>query len=192
VKRLIVASTNPGKVREVQLSLAGLIDWQIETLPQNLSEAEENGSTFIENAIAKAMHYSRYVRGFTLADDSGLAVDALEGQPGIHSDRYGPSAEARNTRLLNELRMAGSANRGATFYCALAVALGGDVIWTIQTELRGRIAQTPAGDWGFGYDPLFVVPEARKTLAQMTPEEKNRVSARGRALKQLNDFLTHL
>jgi XTP/dITP diphosphohydrolase len=192
VKRLIVATTNAGKVREVQLSLAGLKDWQVETLPQDLSQAEETGATFIENALAKATHYSRYVSGFTLADDSGLSVDALDGQPGVLSDRYGPSAEARNTRLLNELRTTGGAHRGATFYCALAIAIGGEAIWTIQTELRGRIAQAPAGDQGFGYDPVFFVPEARKTLAQMTAEEKNRVSARGRALQQLQLFLGQL
>ena len=187
MKRLIVASTNAGKIREVSLALFDLSDWNVESLPE-IPEIEETGTTFMENATLKAAHYSRFVADLTLADDSGLCVSALDGRPGLHSARYAPTAEERNSRLLAELREQG-ADRSAAFYCAFAVARHGHIVWTVQTELPGRIAEAPAGDFGFGYDPIFVVPEHGKTLAQMFPEEKNQVSARGKALLALRSFL---
>ena len=189
MKRLVVASTNAGKVREVSLALGDLPDWNVESLP-DLPEIEENGSTFLENASLKATHYSRFVGDLTLADDSGLCVMALDGRPGIHSARYAPSANERNDRLLSELATLGPAvDRSAAFYCAFAVARDGKILWTVQTELRGQITEKPAGDYGFGYDPIFLVPEYEQTLAQMMTGEKNQVSARGKALHQLRNFL---
>lgn len=189
MKRLVVASTNAGKIREVSLALSDLPDWNVESVP-DLPGIEETGGTFLENATLKAVHYSRFIGVLTLADDSGLCVDALDGRPGLHSARYAPSAEARNERLLAELAALGAeASRSATFYCAFAIARAGSVVWTIQSELHGRIAMAPTGDFGFGYDPIFFVPEYGKTLAEMFPAEKNRISARGQALRGLRSFL---
>lgn len=189
MKRLVVASTNAGKIREVSLALSDLAEWNVESLP-DLPEIEETGSTFLENATLKAAHYSRFMSGLTLADDSGLCVDALGGRPGLHSARYAPSADERNERLLTELAARDEATeRTASFYCAFAVARSGDIVWTIQSELRGQIAVTPRGDFGFGYDPIFFVPDYGKTLAEMSPSEKNQISARGQALQGLRHFL---
>jgi XTP/dITP diphosphohydrolase len=189
VKRLIVASTNAGKIREVSLALSDLPDWNVESLPE-LPEIEETGTTFLENAELKAAHYSTFVEDLTLADDSGLCVLALGGRPGLHSARYAPTADERNDLLLKQLRDAGSSiERNASFYCAFAVARAGKILWNVQTELQGVITDAPTGDFGFGYDPIFYVPEYGKTLAQMFPDEKNRVSARGKALRELRGFL---
>ena len=191
MKRLIVASTNAGKIREVSLALSDLPDWNVESLP-DLPEIEETGSTFLENAAMKAMHYSRFIGDLTLADDSGLCVVALDGRPGLHSARYAASTDERNNRLLGELGALGEgADRSASFYCAFAVARRGKVVWSVQTELPGSIAVRPAGDFGFGYDPIFLVPEYGQTLAQLSPGQKNQVSARGKALRELRGFLQH-
>jgi XTP/dITP diphosphohydrolase len=189
VKRLVVASTNAGKIREVSLALSDLPDWNVESLP-DLPEIEETGTTFMENATLKAVHYSQSIEGLVLADDSGLGVHALDGRPGVHSARYAPSTLERNERLLGELAGLGpNGDRNAAFYCAFVAARAGKVVWSTQTQLPGRIATQAVGEWGFGYDPIFYVPEAGKTLAQMTPAEKNQVSARGRALQELRGFL---
>jgi XTP/dITP diphosphohydrolase len=188
VKRLVVASTNAGKIREVSLALSDLPDWNVESLP-DLPEIDETGTTFLENATLKALHYSRFIGVLTLADDSGLCVDALEGRPGLHSARYAPTTEQRNEKLLDELASLGEGvDRRASFYCAFAVAQAGTVVWTVQTELQGQIAISPRGDFGFGYDPVFVVPD-RGTLAEMSSSEKNEISARGQALRRLRTFL---
>jgi XTP/dITP diphosphohydrolase len=190
VKRLIVASTNAGKIREVSMALSDLPDWNVESLPE-LVDVEETGATFLENAALKATHYSRLMEGLVLADDSGLCVHALDDRPGVHSARYAPSTEERNLRLLRELEALGpEADRGAAFFCAFAVARAGTVVWTVQADLPGKIATEPAGDFGFGYDPIFFVSSVGKTLAQMASSEKNRVSARGKALLELRTFLT--
>lgn len=188
MKRLVVASTNAGKIREVSLALSDLPDWNVESLP-DLPEIDETGTTFLENATLKALHYSRFIGVLTLADDSGLCVDALDGRPGLHSARYAPTTEQRNEKLLDELASLGEGvDRRAWFYCAFAVAQAGTVVWTVQTELQGQIAISPRGDFGFGYDPVFVVPD-RGTLAEMSSSEKNAISARGQALRRLRTFL---
>jgi len=190
--RLIVASTNLGKVQEVRLALNDLKNWIVEPLPAGVPEIEESGTTFIENASLKAAHYSRFVQGLALADDSGLCVTALGNCPGVHTARYGATAEAQNQRVLSELAGIGkpaAADRSAAFHCAFVVARAGSVIWSTEARLEGRITEMPAGDAGFGFDPIFFVPELRKTLAQLTAEEKNRISARGKALVELKRFL---
>lgn len=188
MKRLVVASTNAGKIREVSLALSDLPDWNVESLP-DLPEIDETGTTFLENAALKALHYSRFIGVLTLADDSGLCVNALDGRPGLHSARYAPTTEQRNEKLLAELASLGEdVDRRASFYCAFAVAQAGSVVWTVQTELQGQIATSPRGDFGFGYDPVFVVPD-RGTLAEMASSEKNEISARGQALRRLRAFL---
>jgi XTP/dITP diphosphohydrolase len=187
VKRLTVATRNPGKIHEVRLALGDLPGWTIEPLPAGVPDVDETGATFIENATLKATHYSRYVTGLALADDSGLCVQSLGDRPGVWTDRYGPTAEARNRRVLNELE--GSPNRDAAFHCAFVVAQSGSVVWTTEAKLAGQIATEPLGDSGFGFDPIFFVPELRKTLAQLSTEEKNQWSARGQALTELKLFL---
>ena len=189
MKRLVVASTNAGKIREVSLALSDLPDWNVEALP-DLPEIDETGGTFLENASLKAAYYSRFIGALTLADDSGLCVEALGGRPGLHAARYAPTTDERNEKLLAELAsLDGQTDRRATFYCAFAVAHAGQLVWTVQTELQGQIAASPRGDFGFGYDPIFVVSDRGTTLAEMSASEKNQVSARGQALRKLRDFL---
>jgi XTP/dITP diphosphohydrolase len=161
----------------------------VDSLP-DLPDIEETGTTFMENATLKAVYYSQIIEGLVLADDSGLGVHTLDGRPGVHSARYAPSTRERNERLLGELAGLGpNVDRNAAFHCAFVVARAGAVVWSTQTELPGRIATQAVGEWGFGYDPIFYVPEVGKTLAQMSPSEKNQVSARGRALQELRSFL---
>ena len=191
---LTVATTNPGKIREFRLALQDLHDWSIEPLPAGILEIEESGTTFIENATLKAVHYSRFVQGLALADDSGLSVTALGNRPGVWSARYGATAEARNQRVLNELAdaeaSADSSNREAAFRCAIVLAESGVVVWSTEAALSGEITREPIGSAGFGFDPIFFVPKLRKTLAQLTTEEKNRWSARGQAISELRLFLS--
>ncbi|HET9131169.1 MAG TPA: RdgB/HAM1 family non-canonical purine NTP pyrophosphatase, partial [Terriglobia bacterium] len=188
VKTLTIATRNPGKVHEVRLALKDLPGWKIEPLPAGIPEIDETGSTFIENAILKATHYSRFVEGLALADDSGLCVKSLDNRPGVWTDRYGATSELRNQGILNELE--GMDDREAAFYCAFAIATAGSVIWTSEGKLKGQITQVPVGDAGFGFDPIFLVPELGKTLAQLTSEEKNQWSARGQSLNELQRYLS--
>ena len=190
--RLIVASTNVGKVREVRLALDDMKNWIIEPLPAGIPGVDETGTTFIENATLKATHYSRFVQELALADDSGLCVNALENRPGVYYARYGANSEAQIHRVLTELAEVGAtraADRSAVFHLAFVVARSGSVIWSTEAQLQGQISSGPAGEAGFGFDPIFFVPELRKTLAQLTTEEKNRISARGQALVELRRFL---
>jgi non-canonical purine NTP pyrophosphatase (RdgB/HAM1 family) len=188
-RRLIVASTNANKIREVQLALGESREWIAEPLPLKFPEIEESGATFLENAILKAAHYSQFVDALTLADDSGLCVRALHGRPGVYTARYGPTTEAQNQRVLDELDATGGTDRHAEFSCAFAIALSGTIIWKIECSLEGEIAPKPVGLGGFGFDSIFYVPALRKTLAELTALEKNQVSARGKALVELRNFL---
>jgi XTP/dITP diphosphohydrolase len=187
VNKLTIATTNAGKIHEVRLALQKLSDWTIEPLPAGIPEIEESGTTFIENATLKATHYSRYVEGLALADDSGLCVRSLGNRPGVWTARYGMTPEGRNLWVLNEMQ--GQPNRDAAFHCAFVVARSGSVVWTMEASLAGQVTQEPIGDAGFGFDPIFFVPELQKTLAQLTSEEKNLWSARGQALRKLEEFL---
>jgi len=189
VNRLILATTNAGKVIEIQAALGEVEGWSLEPLPAGVPPIEETGATFLENAIQKAGHYSSYVAELTLADDSGLSVAALDGRPGVHSARYAEDPAARISRLLGELERVPASDRSAVFYCALALARSGDVIWTVQREVAGVIARSPSGTEGFGYDPVFLLPQLHRTMAELSTEEKNRLSARGRALAELRKFL---
>jgi len=192
VNRLILATTNAGKVIEIRAALGGIGEWSLEPLPPGLPAIEETGDTFLENAIQKARHYSKYVAELTLSDDSGLSVAALGGGPGVHSARYAEDPASRIQRVLREMEPVRDSDRGAVFYCALALARSGKVIWTVQKDVAGVIARSPAGMEGFGYDPVFLLPELHRTMAELTTGEKNRLSARGRALAELRKFLTSL
>ncbi len=192
--RLFCATTNPGKLREFRLAVErfGGGRFTVEPLPalERIPPCAETGETFLDNAIAKAVYYSAYAPGLLFADDSGLVVDALGGAPGVHSARYaGPGAtdEDNNRLLLEQLR--GVENRSARFVCVVALAERGRLIATFDGVVEGRIAETPRGENGFGYDPLFFYPPFGCTLAEAPPERKLAVSHRGRALAAMVRFL---
>jgi XTP/dITP diphosphohydrolase len=189
VKRLVIGTKNPNKVREIRSALAGLPGWIIEALPDGIPDVEETGPTFSENALQKASHFSRQVDALVLADDSGLCIDALNGAPGIRSARYAEDPQSRIVRVLREMERVPEDQRRAKFVCALALARAGRVIWTVECEVNGRIAFAPSGTHGFGYDPIFFLPEIGKTMAELTTAEKQLVSHRGRALGKLREFL---
>ena len=192
---LVIASGNPGKVREFSHLLAGL-GLEIRPQPEGL-EVEETGSTFAENARLKATAVARATGAWALADDSGLAVEALGGAPGVHSARYADTDATRIARLLKELATAQAADpaasRAARFTAALAVA---DPSGTIRLEVEGicpgTILKAPRGSGGFGYDPVFLVDEAGQTFAEMAKEEKARLGHRGRAFALLDPQLRAL
>lgn len=193
--RLVIASGNAGKVREFGHLLAGL-GLEIQPQPEG-QEVEETGATFAENARLKASAVARACREWALADDSGLSVDALGGAPGVHSARYADSDSARIARLLQELddanRSAANPSRQAHFAAALALA---DPSGTIRLEVEGRcpgvILDAPRGTGGFGYDPVFLVPEAGLTFAEMPSTLKAKLGHRGRAFAQLTPALLKL
>jgi len=189
VKRLIIATTNAGKVNEIRSALGELPGWSLDPLPPEIPAIEETGETFLANAILKAEQYSKAVDEWTLADDSGLCVVALEGRPGVHSARYAENPAARILRVLREMDAVPNARRDAVFYCALALAQDGKTIWKVQCAVPGSIALAPSGTGGFGYDPIFLLPELDRTMAQLNMEQKNRLSARGKALAELRKFL---
>ncbi len=179
---LILATSNPGKLQEMQGYFVGLT-WQLQLKPETL-EIEETGKTFLENAALKASQVAMALESYAIADDSGLMVDALNGRPGIYSARYGGNDPQRIERLLKELGE--SVQREAQFICALAVAApDGTVILTSEGSCSGTILKQPLGEGGFGYDPIFYVPTYQQTFAQMTSELKNQVSHRGRAFAAL-------
>ncbi|GAB4245148.1 MAG: RdgB/HAM1 family non-canonical purine NTP pyrophosphatase [Stanieria sp.] len=182
MKKLIVATGNPGKLTEIQEYLVGL-DWQLELKPAEL-EIEETGTTFIENACLKASQVAEAVGEWAIADDSGLAVDALDGAPGLYSARYGKSDRDRIARLLDELGE--QQNRKAQFICAIAIASpDGEIALQAEGICPGEILKAPCGKGGFGYDPIFYVPQMQQTFAEMPPEIKGRISHRGRAFEKL-------
>jgi XTP/dITP diphosphohydrolase len=192
VKYLVIGTTNDGKVIEIRSGLAGLKGWTLQSLPRSTPTIEETGSTFRDNAVQKAVHFSGFVNELTLGDDSGLCVDALDGRPGIHSARYAENVTARMQKLLEEMKGVPAEKRTAFFVCALAVAQRGQLIWTVERRVHGRIAFSPSGDNGFGYDPVFFMPELGRTMAELSTEDKNRLSARGQALAELERFLNSL
>lgn len=190
--KLVLASGNAGKLKELSSLLAPL---GIEVLPQsafNVSEAEEPHPSFVENAIAKARHAARATGLPALADDSGLCVDALGGAPGVISARFAgePKSDARNNALLLE-RLAGEPNRRARFYCALALVRHADDPQPLIAcgEWHGEILEATRGHGGFGYDPLFLVPDLDQTAAEIDHSLKNVLSHRGKAMRQLLDRL---
>lgn len=188
-KLLIVATGNPGKLREMQAYLADS-GWQLTLKPDNF-DVEETGTTFAENARLKAAEVAKFTGQWAIADDSGLAVDALNGAPGVYSARYGQTDPERITRLLTEL--GNNENRKAQFICSIAVANPqGEIVLESIGSCQGEILYSPRGAGGFGYDPIFYVPEKQLTFAEMQPEEKKLISHRGNALKVLQPQLLAL
>ena len=192
--KIIFATGNPGKMKEVRMILA---DLNAEVL--SMKEAgidipiEEDGLTFEENAVikAKAVH-SCAPDAIVLADDSGLEVDYLDRQPGVYSARYmgeDTPYEIKNAAIIRKLSGAAQSERTARFVSAIAAALPGGEILTTEGVIEGVIAHEPAGDGGFGYDPVFYVPEFHATTTELTPEQKNAVSHRGKALRAMKNKL---
>ena len=188
---LVIASGNAGKVREFSHLLADL-GLEIRPQPAGL-EVEETGSTFAENARLKATAVALATGCWALADDSGLAVDALGGAPGVHSARYAASDPERIARLLRELAAATGPDRSARFTAALAVAdPSGAIVLEVEGHCPGLILEAPRGSGGFGYDPVFLVPEAGLTFAEMDKTTKGRIGHRGRAFALLEPGLRQL
>ena len=190
-QKFVLASHNPGKIKEMSAILA---QFGVEVVsPKDLGitvDVEETGVTFAENAMLKAKAICAAAGLPAIADDSGLCVDALNGGPGVYSARYGGEGlddKGRYMLLLNSMR--GQTTRAAHFACAIACAFPNGDELTAEGQCHGTIAFAPMGEGGFGYDPVFFVPEYRKTFGQLTAEEKSAISHRGRALK---DFVAKL
>jgi len=189
-KKIVLASSNSGKVREINQMLAGL---RLSVVPQSdfeVTEAEETGLTFVENAILKARNAARFTQLAAIADDSGLEVDALHGAPGIYSARYagkGAGDKANLLKLLEDIKNVPDEKRTARFQCVLVYLRHEHDPTPIicQGTWEGRLLRAPVGDNGFGYDPIFFVPTHNCSSAQLPPEVKNSLSHRGQALRAL-------
>jgi len=193
MKEVIIATKNAGKAREFEHIFAsrGIVVRTLLDFPE-IPEVEETGTTFEENAILKAEAVSQALNKMVIGDDSGLMVDALEGRPGIYSARYAgePKNDQNNTdKVLSELQGVPEKKRSARFYCALAVAIPGQETRTVSGSCEGRILEERRGTNGFGYDPVFYVPEKGVTMAELSADEKNSISHRANALKKLDVIL---
>lgn len=193
--QLLLATGNPGKLCELRAALAGMpLDLpglaDLGALPPE--EPEETGESFLANAAIKALHYAAAAGIPALAEDSGLEVDALDGEPGVRSARWlgreTPYSE-KNRRLLERVARSPGKGRGARYRSAVAIAVERRIVFRSAGVVEGRIADAPRGGGGFGYDPVFLVPECERTMAQLTLEEKERISHRGRALRPVREFL---
>jgi XTP/dITP diphosphohydrolase len=204
VKRVLIATSNSGKLRDFAGAAAAL-GVEVAPIPgfASLPPVVEDGATFEANGRKKAESYSRYVAGeIVLADDSGLEVDALGGAPGVHSARYAAEAphltgansddEANNARLLRELGRLPREKRTARFVCVIAAARDGKTLEVFRGQAEGMIVDAPRGSNGFGYDPLFFFPQIEKTFAELTAEEKAKYSHRGAAFRQFLEWADHL
>jgi XTP/dITP diphosphohydrolase len=190
---LVVATTNSGKLREIEsllvgiaLNLVTLADWP------GVAAPEETGRTFAENARLKALYYAQHTGELTVAEDSGLEIDALAGAPGVESARFGGASSSYPEKfalLYDALRSKKAAGSTARFVCTLALARGGDVLFETRGTVEGTIAPEPKGSGGFGYDPIFFYPPFGCTLAEATPDQKSTVSHRGQAFRQLRTYL---
>jgi len=193
MKELIIATKNKKKLHELRKYLKGLrADIRSMVDLHRIPRIIENGNTFKKNAIKKAVVISKFTEGLVLADDSGLAVEALGGRPGVRSSRFagpGKSDRQNNRKLLDELESFSPEKRSAKFICAIAIADKGRVVNVIEEECKGRIAFSPKGKHGFGYDPLFLIPKYNKTFGELGPKVKDRISHRAKALKKARKFL---
>ncbi len=193
---LLLGSQNAGKLAEMRKLVADLPFAVVGPRDVGVREAPaETGKSFRENAALKAVHYSRLTRLLTVADDSGLSVDALGGGPGLHSSRFGGDGlddEQRRRLLLGKLEGVPEKRRGARFTSAVAIAKDGHLLYEVERSVDGRITTAPSGTGGFGYDPVFFSPEHGVTFAELHPAEKDRVSHRGQAFAEARKFLEGL
>ena len=193
MKDIIIATKNKGKAKEFETMFAPL-GYRVLTMLdlEDAADVEETGKTFEENAILKSEALSRQYNTIVVADDSGLMIDALDGRPGVYSARYAgenKDDEANIDKVLDEMKDVPEEKRTARFYCALAVSRPGHDTVTFSGTVEGKILSGRRGGNGFGYDPIFYVPELGKTTAEMAPEEKNRISHRAKALQKLRENL---
>jgi len=208
MKKILVASTNPGKLTEIKAMLGGDVQWVGLSDFKGIAEIKEDGATFAENARKKARGYAKATGLWTIADDSGLVIDAIGGEPGVESARFSGAKDKDRTlldhknmaKVLKLLENVPREKRTARFVCCMCLASPPDewraspVKILIETEgtLEGLITDKEIGENGFGYDPIFFVPGLNKTVAQLTTEEKNAISHRGNALRKLKLLLEEL
>lgn len=189
---LVIATTNQGKLREIEAILAG-IPFALQTLKDypETTEPTETGQTFGENARLKALYYAATTGELTVADDSGLEIDALDRAPGVHSARWhGSDYPVKFRKISQLLKERGLTTSPARFVCHLTLARGRQVLYETEHTVEGRIAEAPAGHQGFGYDPIFFYPPLGVTLAQIPRDEKSRIGHRGKAFFALREFLS--
>jgi len=194
VKKLVIATGNRNKKKELEEILKGLRlkVLGIPDLKIHIPRVIEDGRTFRQNAIKKALTFSRYTGEIVLADDSGLKVDALGGKPGIRSSRFaraGAEDPENIAKLLRLMKNIPKGKRAASFVCVIAIARGGDLLDTVEGKCDGSIEFIPKGKRGFGYDSVFIPDGCRKTFAEMDPSRKNKISHRARALKKARSIL---
>ena len=187
-KKLVFGSTNKNKLKEIREILQ---DQNIEVVGvEGDFNPEETGTTFEENSYIKAYEAAKITGTPSLADDSGLVVDALDGRPGIHSSRYETTDEKRINKLLKELENVSQEKRTARFVCSMSlVAPNGETLFSTTQTCEGEIAFSPSGKGGFGYDPIFYLPQKNATMAEIPMQEKNKISHRGKALSKTIEWL---
>lgn len=193
MKEAIIATHNPGKVKEFKEILEPR-GYDVKSLAEIgfTEEIEETGHTFEENSVLKAEAVAKAVNKMVIADDSGLSIDNLGGRPGVYSARYAGEQkddQANIEKVLSELKGIEKEQRTARFRCALAVSIPGEETKTVEGHVEGYIAEEPRGEYGFGYDPIFIVKDKDKTMAELTSDEKNKISHRADALKKLSELL---
>ena len=192
MKKLVIATGNPGKVREIKKILEGVYDEICSLKDEGIAvDIVEDADSFLGNAAKKALTISRLVDCDVLADDSGLCVDGLGGRPGVYSARYSASGtdEDNNKKLVEECAALDEEGRRASYVCAIVLARGGQEIYSCEGTCYGRIVLEAHGNGGFGYDPYFYLPEYGQTFGELPAEEKNKISHRALALKKVQEFL---
>lgn len=192
-KQIVFATGNAGKVKEIR-AILGDLGFEVLSMKEAgiSTDIEENGKTYEENALIKAREVAKYTDAIVMADDSGLEIDYLNCEPGIYSARYmgeDTSYTIKNNNLIERLNGVPDEERTARFVCAIAAVLPDGEELTTRGIIEGRIGYEEAGENGFGYDPIFYVPKFGKTTAQLSPEEKNQVSHRGKALEAMKEIL---
>jgi XTP/dITP diphosphohydrolase len=192
----MIATRNKGKIREIREALngLGLRIYALSDFP-SVPDIEEDGKNFTENALKKARFYSKYFKMLTIADDSGLEVDSLKGLPGIYSARYagqGASSQTNNQKLISALEGVPISKRGAKFKCLLAMVSTDGKEAIVEGSCKGSIGFKEKGKRGFGYDPLFILPKNGKTMAELSLEEKIKISHRGKALRKIRKLIKTL
>jgi XTP/dITP diphosphohydrolase len=190
---ILIATNNLGKVKEIK-DILNSPEVKILTMKDfpHLPKIEEDGKTYEENAFKKARNISEYTGKICLADDSGLEIDYLKGKPGIYSSRWGNSDKERINKVLKLLENVPINKRNAKFVCAVVLVFPDGKIYKVEEECKGSITFNPKGEHGFGYDPIFLVPEYEKTFAELGDKIKNRISHRGKAMRKMIDIINEL
>ena len=200
MKKILIATTNPGKIAELSAMLDADVQWVNLSDFKDIGEIKEDGQSFAENARKKALGYSKATGLWTIADDSGLVIDSLGGQPGVKSARFSGAKDKERTlidhkniaKVLKLLEGVPKEKRTAKFVCCLCLAGADKVLIETHGSLEGLIIDRETGTNGFGYDPIFFVPKLNKTVAQMDTDEKNAISHRGNAIRKLRPLLNEL